>query len=107
MDVYKYEFPKKKGYQTIKEGQYKLLILKLEIPDERMEKAIIDFLNLDDGFKLQKSNVGKKKEYAELYQKFKENVELPQSYIDKMLNSKYTKHFYTEEEIEEARERWS
>ncbi|MFW6173773.1 MAG: putative capsular polysaccharide synthesis family protein [Elusimicrobiota bacterium] len=53
IDIYRYMFPKEKGYQTIKEGSYELLILKIEILDESIEKAIIGFLDLDDDFKLQ------------------------------------------------------
>lgn len=107
IDVYKYAFPQEKGYQLIKKKNFELLIIKIEIDDSIIEEVVKNFLNLDDDFKLIRSNVGNKKNYSEMYQKFKQIVNLPESYIEKMLNSKYTKHFYSDREIESLKSKWT
>ena len=106
IDVYKHPFPAKKGYSTIYKGNFELLILKLEISDKIKQKAISDFFNIHD-FELKKSNVSNKKIYSETYEQFKKKIALPHSYLEKMLNSKYSRHFYTNSEIDAIWSKWS
>ncbi len=107
IDVYDYDFNKEKGWVTIKEDNVELLIFKIETDDTQIEKALIDFLGLDSDFELSRRNVGEEKDYGEDYKKFKEEYKPSGSYMDKMYNSKYARHFYTENEIEDFKERWS
>ena len=62
-------------------------------------------MNIDD-FSLVHTNVGSEKIYAPLYSAFKRTIRLPDSYIDMMYNAKYTRYFFTGEEIEGFREKW-
>lgn len=105
IDVYEYSFPKDKGYLTIKKGNIELLIIKLEVDDSIKEKAIEEFSGIEN-FRLVKKNVAKEKNYSDTYSDFMRNVRLPESYIDLMCNSEYTKHFYSNEEIELIRSKW-
>jgi hypothetical protein len=105
IDVYEYKFPKEKGYMEIREGRMHLLIIKTEIPDLFKAAAIAKFLDLVN-FELKRSNIGSQKYYADAYQKFKNEICLPQSYIDQMLTSKYTQHFYSHSELDEIRRKW-
>jgi hypothetical protein len=106
IDVYKYQFPRDKGYLLIREGYFELLILKCELADSIKERVISEFLNLSN-FEVIRKNLAKDKIYAESYQEFLRAISLPESYVETMLNSKYTRHFYTDEEIEQSRSRWS
>jgi len=106
IDVYKYPFPFDKGYIIIQEPPYELLIIKLETEDRVKEDAIKKFLDLDD-FKLYSHNVGQKKEYALTYNDFKQKISVPADYINKMCDSKYTRHFYNSEEMGNIRKKWT
>ena len=106
IDVYEHPFPAEKGYSTICKGNFELLILKLEISDKIKQKAISDFINIPD-FELKKSNVSNKKIYSETYKQFKKKIALPHSYLERMLNSKYSRHFYTDSEIDAIWSKWS
>lgn len=44
--------------------------------------------------------------YGAIYHRFLEWVKFSPAYIDKMYNSKYARHFFTEEETAEWRNRW-
>jgi hypothetical protein len=99
IDIYSYPFPKEKGSLVIENGNFRLLVLKLELNDSNIEKAIIDFLCIDDDFKLIRTNVSRNKIIGDTYKEFKKKLILPQGYIDQMTNSKYFKHFYSKNEI--------
>ncbi len=105
IDVYKHELPKEKGYTVIEHGVLQLLILKCEIPDSTKEEAIARFVGIDD-FKMLKSNVAADKVYAEQYKLFKETIRFPDAYLDRMYNSKFARHFYSESELSRFREKW-
>jgi hypothetical protein len=65
-----------------------------------------EFLGID-GFSLVPANVAIGKVYAPLYRTFKSSIRLPKDYIDRMYDSKYTRQFYSDEEIQRFRRRWA
>lgn len=106
IDIYQYPFPKNNGYLEINFKNIHLLILKVEIPDEAKIKALSKFLG-GSPIKFRKSNIAEDKYYNDTYKVFQANIKLPIGYIDSMLNSKYTNHFYSNEEISEFRLKWN
>jgi hypothetical protein len=106
IDIFEEEFPKLQGYATFQRGNIDLLVIKLEHLDKCCQQAFQEFLNIDN-FVLMNDNVGNYRKYSSIYQKFKEQIAIPQEYIDKMYTSRYTKHFYMEEEIDAFKQKWS
>lgn len=109
VNVYDYNFPKEKGVLQIKKDNLKILILKLEAENSVKETAIRSFLDLRN-FTLCRKNTIKGRvgsDIDKLYKKFKEEVELPEEYINYALQSKYTKQFYTEDEINDLYQKYS
>ena len=105
IDVYQYPFPKEKGYMSIKKGNFELLIIKLEVADAVKEKAIKEFLGIED-FRITRGNVAQDKSYANTYSDFIKTLQLPESYVEIMCKAEYTRHFYTDSEIEAIRSKW-
>lgn len=97
IDIYNYEFDIRKKHLVIKEGNLKLLIIRLEDFKE-LEKVMADFLCINN-FELINKNVSEVKWYSEVYESFKRNFKPSKEYLDKYLNTKFTKHFYSEAEI--------
>jgi hypothetical protein len=64
-----------------------------------------EFLRLED-FVLVNSNTAADKPYAALYMAFKQ-MPLPKAYVEAMYNTKFARHFYTEQEIQGFVRRWS
>lgn len=106
IDVYAHPFPKERGYDVIEAGNFKVLLLKVELDDAVKERAISEFLGVPD-FRLIRHNVGVKKETAALYKAFKDQFVLPAALADQIYEARYTRHFYTSEEIEHMRARWT
>lgn len=105
IDVYAEPFPHQQGYQRIQQGAADVLILKLETDQALREQALRDYLGWPD-LRLPEANVGGHKDYASAYKSFVSGIRLPTEYVDRMLNARYTRHFYTDEERARLRERW-
>ena len=104
IDVYGTPFPES-GIATYKNDKIELLVMRSEISDEQKIEGVEKFLGIAN-FQLNNSNIGAKKEYAETYKLFKEQVQLPLDYINKMCDSQYFNHFYSQEEVESVRKKW-
>jgi putative capsular polysaccharide synthesis protein len=105
VDIYAYEFPKEQGYMRIQQDNYDILLYKSEIERDLQEQIIGEFLGNPD-FKLLNANVSKNKHYADDYKQMKEKIFFTEDYVDMMLNSKFVRHFYTDEERTAFREKW-
>ena len=91
-------------YQCRKDD-VELLIMRMEDINSVAEDAVRRFLDVSE-FRLERANVGSKKAYGRIYADFREQVNLPESYLSKMYDSKYARHFYSSEEIDSFRRRW-
>lgn len=106
VDVYDHPFPHDDHSQVIRSGAGKILILRLETPDDEKERAIAGFLG-EPSFSLNSANVGESKAYGEGYVRFQSEAVLPADFLERKLSTVYATHFYSAEEREAVRERWS
>jgi hypothetical protein len=106
IDVYRYDFDKNQGYQYIWADSYRILIMRHDLDDRIKEKCIVDFLNLES-FQLSRSNESASKKYSDTYANFLNSVKIPQEYAQRMLDSKYARHFYTPEERVAIFKKWT
>ncbi|HMQ48238.1 MAG TPA: putative capsular polysaccharide synthesis family protein [Saprospiraceae bacterium] len=104
INVFDYTFPET-GWMTYEKNKYRVLLLKAEIKDSDKEKAIAQFLNLP-AFKLENTNVGSEKAYADLYNHFKNKARFPKVYLDELIDTPYFRHFYSAEDEQRVRAKW-
>jgi len=100
IDVYEHPFPVS-GHLRV--GA--LLILKNELDDDTKCAAISEFLGLRK-FSLQAVNTTERKAYGDAYRRFTSTLRLDPAYVDRMLNARYTRHFYTGAEREAMRRKY-
>lgn len=105
IDVYNIPFDINSGYGIYKNKNIELLLLRVDLNDEFKCKIIAAFLGLRN-FKLYRRNEAIGKKYTDMYKQFISSIELPKIYIDEMLESKYTSHFFDNQEIMETRNKW-
>lgn len=55
---------------------------------------------------LKRSNVGKKKYYASDYSELKKRIKIDNKVLQRIANSRYVKHFYSDDEIRYIIDRW-
>jgi hypothetical protein len=53
------------------------------------------------------ANVAEGKALAQLYREFNRAIVIPDAYFEKMYSSRLARHFYSAEEIDEFKNRWS
>lgn len=104
IDVFQSPFSSE-GYKTYKKGNIQLLVIQTSLSDSIKEEVIEKFLKLKE-FKISSSNISEEKEYSSIYREFKESLKIPDYYLEKMLSSRYMKHFYSDEIQKSIREKW-
>jgi hypothetical protein len=106
IDVYATPFPRDQGYAIYHSPQADLLLIRLQDLNRCASRAIQEFLHLDT-FSLANANVGEDKAYVDVYRAFKAQIVFPTSYLDRMYNTDFVRHFYSEAERQELRARWT
>jgi hypothetical protein len=89
----------------IRQDNVEVLLLHCELADAAKEAVVREFTGVSS-FRLRNENQARDKTYAEIYKRFLEFVTLPETLVDRICNSTYTQHFYTENQIDAMRERW-
>ena len=105
IDIYNYPFDTRKGHSIINEGKYDILVLQVEKLNQSID-IIQSFLELKTPLQRKEVNIGNKKWYRLLYDEFIRKYTFSTDYIDKMYNSKFMKHFYSEADINMFKEKW-
>jgi len=105
LDVFAEPFPRHAGYKIYEKANIRLIIIRLEDLNQVAKQAFNDFLGLEN-FQVVNANVSEEKPYAELYNEFKKRP-LPEQYVEQGLGTRFAIHFYSPEEIETFRKRWT
>ncbi len=105
INVYDYPFDRKKGYSIIKDRNTEVFIYQLEKLNE-IQNDLGQFLGIED-FRLTNDNVGSEKWYAPAYQQALKELKFSREYFEYCYDSKLVKHFYSEEDIDRFKCRWS
>jgi len=106
IDVFSHSFGLGEEGTVITSGRFEVLLLRLEDSNKVWEERIRAFLGLTD-FKLKSLNVGDGKDYGGVYGTFKSRLALPVAFLDQMYSTTFARHFYSDEEIESYRKKWS
>lgn len=105
VDIYEHPFPHDKGHLRVANERHDILVIRTDLDDASKKKCVEEFLGIQ-GLSLAPRNVGSQKPYAATYRKFLDALELPESYVNEMLDSKYTRHFFSPDEIASLRAKW-
>lgn len=106
IDVYQHPFDKEAGYSRFRAGPYDVLILRTGLPDARKAALVSDFLGVA-GLQIGRARVREQQPIGELYRIFKEGVTIPVGYLVDIVNSKYARHFFTQDELDRTRQRYA
>ncbi|MEM8585777.1 MAG: putative capsular polysaccharide synthesis family protein, partial [Bacteroidota bacterium] len=93
------------GHQFYKKGQVEMLLMRFDLENSKKEELISEYLGMDS-FRITNQNIGSNKAYAHLYKGMKA-MKVSVEYLDGLLSTKYVKHFFSEAEIQEIRQKWS
>jgi hypothetical protein len=105
VDVFATPFPVSQGYEIYGGPSSRVLLLRLEDLDRVANAAFKDFLGAGLS-RVVRRNDASDKVYADLYRRFRQLLKLPSQYLDRMYSSRYSRHFYTAEELASLRCCW-
>ena len=109
INVYETPFPHEIGYQIYPGiSQASLLLIRFENLSNCVEEAMHEFLGLEN-FNLNNANPEveiEQKDYADLYHAF-EKLSLPTEYVKNVYATQYSRHFYTDAELDLFTKRWT
>ncbi len=105
IDIYKYPFDFNKRYTIIKEKNIEILIFRFEDLAQIFSQMMEDFLGIPN-LKIARKNITSDREYSEDYNKAKHSVRFDGKQLEKIYDSKFVKHFYSEKEISCFFQKW-
>jgi hypothetical protein len=109
-DPFSEQFDHKQGYQIYEAKHGDILIIRLENANKVLSKAMKEFLGVRR-VKMERSNAFVQRHngtrVGKIYKEFMEAAELPEDFLDEMYDMRYAKHFYSEKEIANFKEKWS
>lgn len=105
IDVYAHPFPRDKGFLRIDSGPYEVLIMRHDLDDRLKERLLAELFDVPR-VSISPRNVGAEKAYGEVYGEFLRRLTFSEDYVDRMLDSKYARHFYSPEELSRIRAKW-
>jgi hypothetical protein len=105
IDVFAIPSPREKGYTIYENERARILLIRMEDLDSCAPEAFKKFLGIDN-FILRRKNISEKKLYKGIYRSFLNDLCLPDFYLDRMYNNRYTSHFYSKAEITAFRNKW-
>ncbi len=106
IDVFATPFPRPKGFQTYSSRAADLLLLRLEDLNRVGADALGAFFETEP-IALEHQNRSRDAGYGATFAAFKAALRVPPAYLDAVYSSALATHFYTEDEIDALRERWS
>ena len=102
-NVFDIDFDKEGGYSIYKEGNLNILILKTERLDDVYLEAFSKLYGFEFKNKLPHANTQKSQQYLN----YKNNTKLNIDFVNMMYDNNYMKHFYTEQEITNFKNKWT
>jgi len=106
IDVYAEPFDPERGSAELDRPSARVLLLRQENRAEAPE-ALGRFLGRPGPVEVAARNEAASKEYAARYREFLRCVRLPAAVLDQAYRSRYARHFYADEELEQFRRRWT
>ena len=108
LDLLSLDFDSERGWQIYDFGEVRFLVIRLENFDA-LPKALSTFYDLpEQRIHVLNSNIGEAKgEHGKRYRSFRSRVKIPMDLLDMAYSSRVAKHFYSADELEIFRSRWS
>jgi Putative capsular polysaccharide synthesis protein len=93
IDVFATPFPAR-GWERLHSQRCDLLVMKAELDDDAKGRALADFYEVDRMTVVRDNARSRSTAYAPLYERFKEQAKMSDSYRSLLVDSAYNRHFY-------------
>ncbi|MGI9429992.1 MAG: putative capsular polysaccharide synthesis family protein [Bythopirellula sp.] len=123
IDLFGHKFDKQQGAVRFQEGPYEVLIMRTELEESLKAALVADFVGIPNlkisnaalasetsasvKRRLPPGKPGDQTDYAAKYKALKEHLVIPPEYLDVIVDSRYVQHFFTLEEREAMKLKYS
>ncbi len=105
LNVFDQEYDDRKGYLTLEDNNVSLLVIKLERLNDCYKEAFKTFFGKEPEA-LVNTHVTENDKCSSMYKDFLREVVLPEEYLSKMYDCNYVRHFFSEKEVSEFKNKW-
>jgi hypothetical protein len=105
LDVFDTPFDPEQGYQIYRTDTADVLLIRLEDFNRVLSSSLSAFLDLRIAG-IQDANISADKSYSRTYRRFRDRIDLPVDYVDRIYGSRFARHFYSQSELDRFRKRW-
>lgn len=106
IDVMEVPYDFGQGYVKIRSGPVDVLVIRMEDLDQSLQNSLADLYDLNRrDIQIERSNVGKRKAYADLLAEVKEQLTVPPSVSERVWSTDYAQHFYGPD-LDRLRDKW-
>jgi hypothetical protein len=106
VDLYESDFDVERGWSIVEGARARVLVLRTDRLADTFAGAVDAFLDRP-GIALLQRNVSAEKATGGLYDEFRRQPRLPESYLDQMYSSRFARHFFTDDELADLRRSWT
>lgn len=103
IDVFKKPFDRVQRYSYLRSQN--TLLFRIDCPRTTQEKLLSDVYHRP--IHIFEANVGDKKAYSARYKAFKAHAHFDAALLDQIYDSKFCRHFWTDQEREDLRKKWT
>ncbi len=101
IDIYDIPFDKARRFAVTE----RFLLMRTDLDDA--EKSRLLSAALGAKIDVERENDSARKPYSSIYQSVLESTKFPAAFVEAMYSTKFARHFWTDEELAEFRERWT
>ena len=105
-DIFSVPFTPEKGYAIYQAQNADILLIRLEDLSRVGSQALQEFFGVQN-VELAQANQGMEKLYRQAYKQTIGRIFFPTATLEKMYNTRFSRHFYSEDERGTFKERWS
>lgn len=106
IDIFSVPFDFERGFVLLQRGPVRVLLMRMEDLDGALPLGIEACLGVPArDVEIRRANEGSKSWYRDSFQKVKQSLRLREELVDRILSTRYVRHFYPEQ-IDALRRRW-
>lgn len=105
VNILDFSFDKEKGYSIIQTGNIEIFMYQLEKLNT-IAPNLFEWAGCPNA-ELINDNIGEEKWYSESYKLAKQSLKFSKDFMNYCYESKYVKHFYSDEDISNFKQKWS
>lgn len=83
------------------------MVIRLEDLNNCFQTALSEFLVIDNSLNILSKNIATKKQYKQQYIEVLNTIKIPRTICEAIYSSRYAKHFYDDDMLENFIQRWT